>query len=213
MNSKKKEWETRFGYEYTRRNMFTPSELDQLYLDRYGVTRTGMNHEFLDLLDRDIVILEIGSNIGNQLHLLHNMGFKNLYGLEINDYAIKKSIKLHYGLPIYVIKGEAIDIPFKDSFFDLVYTSGVLIHINPNNIGKVIQEIIRCSKQYIWGFEYFQDEGYKQIKYHGQNNMLWKTDFKKLYLKNNPELKLITEKLYHYRENNYLTDQMFLLEK
>jgi pseudaminic acid biosynthesis-associated methylase len=141
------------------------------------------------------------------------MGFKNLYGLEINDYAIKKSIKLHYGLPIYVIKGEAIDIPFKDSFFDLVYTSGVLIHINPNNIGKVIQEIIRCSKQYIWGFEYFQDEGYKQIKYHGQNNMLWKTDFKKLYLKNNPELKLITEKLYHYRENNYLTDQMFLLEK
>ncbi len=213
MNSKKKEWETRFGYEYPRRNMFTPSELDQLYLDRYGVTRTGMNHEFLDLLDRDIVILEIGSNIGNQLHLLHNMGFKNLYGLEINDYAIKKSIKLHYGLPIYVIKGEAIDIPFKDSFFDLVYTSGVLIHINPNNIGKVIQEIIRCSKQYIWGFEYFQDEGYKQIKYHGQNNMLWKTDFKKLYLKNNPELKLITEKLYHYRENNYLTDQMFLLEK
>ncbi|MCC7564553.1 MAG: methyltransferase domain-containing protein [Methanobacterium sp.] len=213
MNNQKTEWETRFGREYTQRNMFTPAELDQLYLDRYGVTRTGMNHEFLDFLDRDIMILEVGSNIGNQLHLLHNMGFKNLYGIEINSHAIEKSNKLNCELPIYVIKGEALNIPFKDSFFDLIYTSGVLIHINPKNIGNVISEIFRCSKRYIWGFEYFQDEGYNEIEYHGQNNMLWKTDFKKLYLENHPELKLIKEKHYHYLENNHLTDQMFLLEK
>lgn len=43
--------------------------------------------------------------------------------------------------------------------------------------------------------------------------MLWKTDFKKLYLENHHELNLIKEKHYTYLENNKLTHQMFLLEK
>lgn len=213
MNNSKKEWANSFGEEYTKQNMFTTSELNKLYKSKYGITRAEMNHEFLDFLDRDIMILEVGSNIGNQLHLLHNMGFENLYGLEINSLAIKTCNKLNFGLPIYVIKGDALDIPFKDSFFDLVYTSGVLIHMNPKNIKKVIDEIFRCSKRYIWGFEYYQDEGYTEIKYRGQNNMLWKTDFKKVYMENHSKLNLIKEKHYSYVGNNDLIDQMFLLEK
>lgn len=213
MNIEKNEWETQFGEEYTKRNMLTPSELNKLYLNRYGATRTEMNLEFLEFLDRDIMILEVGSNIGNQLNLLSKMGFKNLYGLEINPLAIRTSNELNFGLPIYVIKGDALNIPFKDSFFDLVYTSGVLIHINPENIKKAIDEIFRCSKRYIWGFEYFQADGYSEIEYHNKKGMLWKTDFEKLYLENYPQLKLINEKYYTYAEDNDLIDQMFLLEK
>lgn len=213
MNKQKKEWGNKFGEEYTRRNMLTPSELNKLYSSRYGFTRTEMNHEFLEFLDKDIMILEVGSNIGNQLNLLSKMGFKNLYGLEINSLAIETSNRLNEGLPIYVIKGDALDIPFKDSFFDLVYTSGVLIHIDPENIRKVINEVFRCSKRYIWGFEYYHAEGYIEIEYRGKKDMLWKTDFKKLYLRNYPQLKLIKEKYYSYNENNDLIDQMFLLEK
>ena len=67
--------------------MFNPLELNQLYSNRYGITRKEMNHEFLEFLDRDYMILEVGSNVGNQLNLLSKMGFKNLYGLEINSLA------------------------------------------------------------------------------------------------------------------------------
>ena len=95
MNNSKKEWANSFGEEYTKQNMFTTSELNKLYKSKYGITRAEMNHEFLDFLDRDIMILEVGSNIGNQLHLLHNMGFENLYGLEINSLAIKTCNKLN----------------------------------------------------------------------------------------------------------------------
>lgn len=206
-------WEDKFGEEYTKRNMITPSELDNLYLKRYGISRTEMNYEFLEFLNRDLKILEVGSNIGNQLNLIHKIGFKNLYGIEINFNAIKISNKLNAELPIYVIKGNALELPFKDEFFDLVFTSGVLIHINPNNIEKAISEIYRCSKKYIWIFEYFTDIGYPEVKYRGQSNLLWKTNFKKLFLEYFPELKVVKENLYHYNENENLVDQMCLLKK
>jgi len=38
-------------------------------------------------------------------------------------------------------------------------------------------------KKYIWGFEYYADE-YTEIPYHRKRNMLWKTNFPKLYLDN-----------------------------
>lgn len=207
------EWAEKFGEEYTKRNMFTPMELNQLYSQRYGVSRTDMNNEFIETLDRDIRILEVGSNIGNQLNLLSQMGFENLYGIEINSMAIETSNRQNLGLPIHVIKGDALDIPFKKDFFEMVYTSGVLIHINPENIKKVLDEIFRCSKKYIWGFEYYSPNDYVEIEYYGKRGLLWKTDFKKLYLENFPQLKLIKEDYYSYNENNELIDQMFLLEK
>ncbi|KAF5056947.1 Methyltransferase domain protein [anaerobic digester metagenome] len=213
MNSQKEEWKNKFGEDYTKRNMLTPSELNQLYLNRYGHSRSEMNHDFLDFLDRDINILEVGSNIGNQLNLLSKMGFENLYGVEINPEAIKNSNKLNADIPLYVIKGDALNLPFKNEFFELVFTSGVLIHINPDNIDKVVNEICRCSNRYIWGFEYYTENGYLEVEYRGKSDMLWKTDFKSLYLDNFPEMKLIKECLYPYHDDNELVDQMFLLEK
>ncbi len=212
MNKQQDMWETKFGEEYTKRNLMKPLGIDQQYFERYGITRKSMNNEFLDFLDRKSYILEVGSNIGNQLNLLSDMGFENLYGIEINHYAINISKEVTLGLPIHVIKASALDIPFKDNFFDLVFTSGVLIHIDPKDIKKALSEIHRCSKHYIWGFEYFSDD-YKEVKYRGRSNMLWKTDFKKLFLENFSDLTLKKEKLFTYIENRDLKDQMYLLKK
>jgi len=75
----------------------------------------------------------------------------------------------------------ADDIPFKDGYFDMVFTSGVLIHISPGNINRVLDEIYRCSREYIWGFEYYADD-YTEVNYRGHESLLWKTNFPKLYL-------------------------------
>ena len=202
-------WAGEFGKEYTDRNALTLEEMERLYQKNYGVTRTEMNLEFIGDLRRSIRILEVGSNIGNQLLYLQNMGFQTLYGIELQEYAVEisKSRTKH----INIIQGSAFDIPFKDNFFDLVFTSGLLIHIAPSDIEQVLREIHRCTKKYIWGFEYFADS-YTQVEYRGHTELLWKTNFVKLYLDTFPDLRIVKEKRFKYLDNDNL-DSMFLLEK
>jgi len=114
-----------FGKKYTDRNILTLDELDEMYRKKIGVSRTELNNLFIGGLDRSIKILEVGSNIGNQLLLLQKMGFKNLYGIEINSYAVEFSKSRTKNI-INIIQGSAFDIPFKDKYFDLVFTSGLL---------------------------------------------------------------------------------------
>ncbi len=202
-------WAGKFGKEYTKRNFLYTKEVDELYEKLFGLTRTGLNKEFVGGLDRSIKILEVGCNIGAQLVFFQKMGFKNLYGIETNKEAIEFSKAETKG--INVIYGSALDLPFKDNYFDLVFTSGVLIHISPSNIGKAMKEIYRCSKKYIWGFEYYADK-YTEIVYRGNKNILWKTNFPKLYKSYFKKLKLIKEKKIKYLGDEN-TDVMFLLKK
>lgn len=206
----RKTWESEFGEEYLNRNLFNPQQLDNLYKTRYGISKTDLNQLFLKDIPKDAKILEVGTNIGNQLFHLQTMGFTNLYGIEIQDRAI--NFAKHRTDNLNIIKGDAIDIPFKDNFFDLVFTHGVLIHISPENINKVLNEIYRVSKTYIWGFEYFHDD-YIELNYHGQKGLMWKTNFMKLYEKSFTNLESIKEEKYTYSEDNNLIDQMFLLRK
>lgn len=201
-------WSGQFGAEYTDRNTYSFEEVEQFYRGLYGVTRTEMNGRFLDGLKPER-ILEVGCNTGNQLLVLQTNGFRNLYGVELMPYATQIAKKR---LPeANIIQGSAFDLPFKDGFFDLVFTSGVLIHISPEDIGKVMTEIYRCSRRYIWGLEYFS-ENYTEINYRGNHNLLWKTNFATLYREKFPDLKLIKEERFKYLDGDNV-DAMFLLEK
>lgn len=204
-----KQWQGKFGKDYTKRNPLGTREMDKLYLQNYGTTRTKLNKEFIGNLNRSSKILEVGSNVGVQLVFLQKMGFKHLYGIEINKEVVRLSLSLTKN--INMIQGSALDIPFKENYFDLVFTSGLLIHISPSDIEEVMKEIYRCSKKYIWGFEYYADN-YTEIPYRRKKNMLWKTNFPKLYLDNFKDLKLVKEKRLKYL-NNENVDIMFLLKK
>ncbi len=202
-------WMGEFGKEYTERNILSLEGMEALYKRNYGVTRTELNERFLEGMDRSIRILEVGSNIGNQLLCLQEMGFSNLYGIELQSYAVELSKSRTRR--INIIEGLASDIPYKDGYFDLVFTSGVLIHISPSDIALVMREIHRCTKRYIWGFEYYADE-YTEIEYRGHRNLLWKADFAKLYLDQFRDLELVREERLKYLDNDNV-DTMFLLRK
>lgn len=203
------EWLGEFGNEYTERNAISLGEMEALYRKNYGISRTELNELFLKDMDRSVRILEVGSNIGNQLLCLQKMGFRNLYGIELQNYAVELSKSRTKD--INIIQGTVFDIPYKDSFFDLVFTSGVLIHIHPTDINLALKEIYRCTKEYIWGFEYYADK-YTEILYRGQKNLLWKANFPKIYLDLFDNLELVKEKRLKYLTNDN-TDLMFLLKK
>ncbi len=92
-----------------------------------------------------------------------------------------------------------------------MFTSGVLIHIAPTDIRKVLKEIHRCSSCFIWGFEYYADS-YTEVNYREHDQLLWKADFTALYLDEFRDLKLVKEEHIKYcNEDNVNT--MFLLKK
>jgi pseudaminic acid biosynthesis-associated methylase len=202
-------WAGEFGKEYTDRNALSFEEREALYKKNYGLTRTELNERFLKGINRTIRILEVGSNVGDQLLGLQKMGFSNLYGIELQKYAVKLSKSRTRN--INIIEGSVFDIPFKDRYFDLVFTSGLLIHINPCDIAIAIKEIHRCTKEYIWGLEYYA-ENYTEILYRGQKNLLWKADYARLYLEQFGDLELVMEEHLKYLDNDNL-DTMFLIRK
>jgi len=202
-------WREGFGKEYTDRNALSLNEMENFYKEHYGYTRTEMNSEFIGDFDKDMKILEVRSNVGNQLLCLQGMGFNNLYGIELQGYAVELSKSRTKR--INIIEGSAFDVPYKDSYFDLVFTSGVLIHINPSDISMAVEEIYRCAKNYIWGFEYHADK-YTEILYRGHKDLLWKTDFAKLYCEQFSDLQLVQEKRFKCIDNDNV-DSMFMLKK
>ncbi len=209
MTKQMEKWSGDFGKEYTDRNAFSLEELDTLYKSKYGVTRTELNQRFLEGMDRSIRVLEVGSNVGNQLLCLQSMGFVNLYGIELQSYAVELSKARTKR--INIIEGSAFDIPYKDCYFDLVFTSGVLIHINPSDIVWALREILRCTREYIWGFEYYADE-HTEITYRGHKELLWKADYAKLYLAQFEDLKIVKEERLKYLTSDNV-DAMFFLRK
>ncbi len=204
-------WSGDFGKEYTERNPQNLEEWDAFYLECFGQKKTDMNEEFLNGLDKDARILEVGCNIGLQLMGLQKQGFKNLYGIELQPYAVEKAHKMNPG--INIIQGSGFDIPFKDGYFDLVYTAGVLIHIAPGDLSKIMLEMTRCSKKYIWGFEYYSPEP-KDINYRGNEGFLWKMDYAKKFMETDSRLSEVKRKKYPYIAEAHKgnEDIMYLLE-
>jgi pseudaminic acid biosynthesis-associated methylase len=203
------EWKNEFGKSYTNRNNLSLDELNKLYIDDIGISRSELNTEFVGDLDRGYRILEIGCNIGNQLKLLQQMGFEDLWGIDVSSEAVNLARKNTEG--INIIKSSAHDIPFKNEYFDLVFTSRVLIHINPSELDRVIDNMYTLSKKYIWCFEYFSTDN-TEIEYRGKSGLLWKNDFLKTFTQRHPDLTVVKSSKYKYLYDNNI-DNMFLLSK
>jgi ubiquinone/menaquinone biosynthesis C-methylase UbiE len=109
------------------------------------------------------------------------------------------------------VEASAFEIPYPDEYFDMVFTSGVLIHIAPGDLKKAIAEVHRCAKSYIWGLEYYASQAI-QVHYRGHDDLLWKMDYAKLYLEQFSDLELIHAEHLAYKTDSNV-DRMFMLRK
>jgi pseudaminic acid biosynthesis-associated methylase len=201
-----KEWTGSFGADYTKRNDLSTSEMEKQAKWMLGKSYRGL---FTELIGKKKIqnVLEVGCNVGKKLEIISQITKAKLYGIEPQQGAVET---VHGRLPnLNVIQGTAYDLPFKDNFFDLVFTSVVLIHVPPKALGIAMREICRVSKKYIMGLEYWENKPTKTI-YHGEKELLWKTDFPREFLKNFSELKLVKEMILPYKKEAFGKSGLFL---
>ncbi len=153
-------WRSQFGRDYTRRN------------DGERPARREVWRELLAGLDVGSA-LEVGCNVGWNLRYLRDLGVASTWGVEPQDDAV---IHAHQARPeLTVVPGTAFDLPFKDARFDLVFTSGVLIHIAPADLPRALSEMYRVSRRYLVAIEY-DHEREVEVAYRGHAGALWKRD-------------------------------------
>lgn len=181
--SQEKLWRGDFGDNYTGRNAVDPRHI------------AALTANWARILDSTMAsppksILEVGSNIGLNLRALRNLTDAEFYAVEPNERA--RNILLRDDVvPIdRILDGVCSDIRLPNDCADLAFTSGVLIHVNPDRLLKCCAEIHRVSRQYIACIEYFSDKS-EQVPYRGQTEALFKRDFGSYYLDNFPDLRIL----------------------
>ena len=118
-------------------------------------------------------VCDAGCNIGNNLSAFPNN--QDVHGVDINEYAIEQAKKRY---PSFKFNCTSIDeTSFTDSFFDIVFTRGVLIHIPKKNMKPVMDELFRISKKWIFNLEYFGEDG-KMIPWKRGDDLLWYRNMK-----------------------------------
>jgi pseudaminic acid biosynthesis-associated methylase len=202
-------WKGDFGRDYTDRNTLDVEALNQLHRRNYGTTRREINENFLRDIPKTASFLEVGCNAGNQLLLLQGMGYSKLSGVELQPYALELARRRLPGVCLSL--GSALSLPHDSASFDVVFTSGVLIHIDPKDLPRAMDEIYRCSRECIWGMEYYSADT-AEVQYRGQEKLLWKMDYAKQYLDRFPDLELVQEQRLPYLESKNV-DAVFLLRK
>lgn len=132
-------------------------------------------------------VLEIGCNIGaNLTWVVESVPPGEVYGIDVNAKALAQ---LRRRLDVNAVQSVARDLPFRDRWFDLTFTMGVLIHQPPDQLPLVMSEIVRCSRRWVLCGEYFAEEP-TEVPYRGQSGALFKRDFGGMYQKLFPELVL-----------------------
>lgn len=99
-------------------------------------------------LKPDASVIELGCNVGRNLHYLWQAGYRNLSGIEINDDAIKKMKEGYPDMKPTVYQGTIEDRIKELKEYDLVFTMAVLEHIHRDS-ESVFSEIARLAKKYL----------------------------------------------------------------
>ena len=171
-------WSGEFGDDYVERNKAASEGRRPFWEHVLGAIEAGS-------------ALEIGCNVGGNLRWLAELlGAENVAGVDVNERALEVVRSEVPGVDARV--ASARELPFADDSFDLVFTTGVLIHQSPDELPRVMDEIVRCSRRYVLCGEYRADE-LEEIPYRGQRGALYKQDYGRLYQERFPQLRLLEE--------------------
>ena len=156
-------------------------------------------------------IAEFGCNIGLNLAALNRIN-KNYHmrGYEINAQAAAVANTLNIA---EIVNDTILNQLDSGEQFDLTFTKGVLIHINPDKLEAVYDNLYRLSNRYILVCEYYNPSPVS-ISYRGNDDRLFKRDFAGEMI-DRFNLKLIDYGFNYQRDMYHTNDDTtwFLMEK
>jgi spore coat polysaccharide biosynthesis protein SpsF len=126
-------------------------------------------------------ILEVGANIGINLRALTRLTDAQLFAVEPNARAREQLVVDKVVPGDRAFDAMATKLPLDDGAADLVFTSGVLIHVPPENLETAYGEMHRVAARYVLSLEYFS-QAPVSIPYRGHEGLLFKRDFGGMWL-------------------------------
>jgi spore coat polysaccharide biosynthesis protein SpsF len=155
-------------------------------------------------------VLEIGCGQGGNLKPISEAPqAPEAWGVDVNA---KSLARIRENVPgANAVHSVARDLPFRDRWFDLTFTIGVLIHQPDDTLPLVMSEIVRCSRRFVlWG-EYYAPER-TEVPYRGQEGALLKRDYGRIYHELFPDL-VVREEGFLAPEDGFDRTTWQLLEK
>lgn len=166
-------WAVQYADDYIKKN----SSFDQ----RLGTEGWGI---MLRKAEQIGSYLECGCNIGRNLSFLTQvLPDAKPSVIEISEPAYRFTTA---AFPVqHSFNGAILDSQFQPASFDLVFTIGVLIHIDPDGLLANMRKMFDYSRRYVLIGEYFNRTPV-MLEYQGQQNKLFKRDFGKLFIESFP---------------------------
>lgn len=197
-------WHGDFGTNYCDRNDLSQSSL---------ATRISFWSTILQRIPNKLPqsVIEFGANIGINIHAISSLLPKaELHAIEINPTAAKI---LRDSGKATVHENSILEFTSARTW-DFVFTSGVLIHIEPESLQKVYSAMYAASNRFIFIAEYYNPTPV-EISYRGHSKRLFKRDFCGEMLEAFPNLSLHSYGFAYHRDPNFPPDDLnwFLLEK
>lgn len=182
-------WAGEFGDDYVERNRDAESGRREFWARHLEQLQVGS-------------VLEVGCNIGGNLRWIAELlGPENVAGIDVNEKALAILRENVPGVDARLARGA--ELPFEDGAFDLVFTTGVLIHQDPEEtLEPMMREIVRCAGRYVMAGEYDAPE-LTEVPYRGQSGALFKQDYGALYQRLFPSLEFVETGFLSEREGRW----------
>jgi spore coat polysaccharide biosynthesis protein SpsF len=193
-------WSGEFGDAYVKRNRYDISASVAMFArilsKAFGVSS----------------VFEFGCNIGQNLRAIKILKpGSRISGIEINESAHASAVS---DFPD-VIHGSILEFdPLSIDATDLVFTKGVLIHIEPERLPDVYDKMAATGRKYVVMSEYYNPTPV-MIDYRGHAQRLFKRDFAGEFMDRHPNFRLLDYGFVYHRDPVFPRDDAtwFLMER
>jgi hypothetical protein len=135
-------------------------------------------------------VIEVGGGCGDNLRAIDMIYERSRQPIKLMSCDPNEAARKAMADVATVLPGDLSQLPYADDAADMVFTSGVLIHVPPADLSRALSEIHRVAKRWILSIEYFNHVP-EEIAYRGHSGMLWRRDWGEAWLAQFPTLKVL----------------------